>query len=101
MFNVGPAELLLILVLALLILGPTKLPEAARQLGKAMAEFRRVTTGLQDEMRTVLEDHFEERPHAVEPTAGYPPAVPTPTAPESANGDSASRVAPPPFTPPV
>jgi Tat protein translocase TatB subunit len=62
-FNVGPAELMLILVVALLILGPQKLPDAARQLGKAMSEFRRVTSGLQDEMRGVLDEHFESVDH--------------------------------------
>ena len=62
MFNVGPAEVLIILVVALLVLGPKKLPEAARQIGKAMSEFRRVTSGLQDEVRHVLDDHVESTP---------------------------------------
>nr|MBA3655070.1 twin-arginine translocase TatA/TatE family subunit [Actinomycetota bacterium] len=59
MFNVGPAEVMIILVVALLVLGPKKLPEAARQMGRAMSEFRRVTAGLQDEVRTVLDDHLD------------------------------------------
>lgn len=62
MFNVGPAEVLVILVVALLVLGPTKLPEAARQMGKAMSEFRRVTAGLQDEVRGVLDEHLAAEP---------------------------------------
>lgn len=41
MFNVGPMELLVILVLALLIFGPGKLPEVGEALGKAINEFRR------------------------------------------------------------
>lgn len=64
MLNVGPAEVLIILVVALLVLGPKKLPEAARQIGKAMSEFRRVTSGLQDEVRHVLDDHVEATPAA-------------------------------------
>ena len=39
-FNIGPGELLLILAIALVVLGPKKLPEAGRSLGRAMREFR-------------------------------------------------------------
>ena len=38
--NVGPLEILVILVIALLVLGPARLPEAARAVGKGMREFR-------------------------------------------------------------
>ena len=90
MFNVGPAEVLIILVVALLVLGPKKLPEAARQMGKAMSEFRRVTSGLQNEVRTVLDDHLSDPPPAIEPTAGYPPVVPVeePPSPSSPTNPS-------------
>jgi Tat protein translocase TatB subunit len=52
--NVGGPELLVILIVALLVLGPTRLPQAARSMGKAMAEFRRVTGGLQAEVRDAM-----------------------------------------------
>ena len=39
MFNIGGGELLIIFLVALVVLGPTKLPEAARQLGKWVGEF--------------------------------------------------------------
>jgi TatA/E family protein of Tat protein translocase len=55
-FNVGPEKLLLLFVIALLVLGPTKLPDAARQLGKALGEFRKVSGRLQDEVRDALAD---------------------------------------------
>ena len=51
MFGIGMPELLLILALALIVLGPKKLPELARALGKGMAEFRRATDELKDEFR--------------------------------------------------
>jgi Tat protein translocase TatB subunit len=51
MFGIGMPELLLILALALIVLGPKKLPELARALGKGMAEFRRATDELKDELR--------------------------------------------------
>jgi len=83
MLNVGPAELLMILVVALLVLGPKKLPEAARQIGKAMTEFRRVTAGLQDEVRGVLDEHLTEFNGAptipTSTTAAELPIPPVPT----------------------
>lgn len=54
MLNVGAGELIFILVIALLILGPTKLPEMARGVGKAIREFRRQS----DEVRSVVEREF-------------------------------------------
>ncbi len=39
-FNLGPGELLLILAIALVVLGPKKLPEAGRSLGRGMREFK-------------------------------------------------------------
>jgi len=51
MFGIGMPELLLILALALIVLGPKKLPELARALGKGMAEFRRASDELKDEFR--------------------------------------------------
>ncbi|MEJ6739239.1 MAG: twin-arginine translocase TatA/TatE family subunit, partial [Actinomycetota bacterium] len=45
MFNVGGSEIIVILLLALLLLGPEKLPDTARKVGKFLAEVRRVTSG--------------------------------------------------------
>jgi sec-independent protein translocase protein TatB len=58
MFGIGPTELIVILVVALLVLGPKRLPEIARALGKGLAEFRRATadvTSELDEARIALE----------------------------------------------
>lgn len=59
MFGIGMPELLLILGLALIVLGPKKLPELAKTLGKGLAEFRRATDELKDEFRK-MEDNVEE-----------------------------------------
>ena len=56
MFGIGMPELLLILALALIVLGPKKLPELARALGKGMAELRRATDEIKDEFRRVEND---------------------------------------------
>ena len=55
MLNVGGGEILTILVVALIFLGPRRLPEVARQIGRAIAEFRRVTSGVQSDLRDALD----------------------------------------------
>lgn len=89
--SLGPAEILVILVVALLVLGPSKLPEAARQVGKAMAEFRRVTAGFQAEVRDAFQEPTFQEPASppaaavpsVEPLV-EPPHVPPPLPPADA-----------------
>ena len=67
-------ELLVIFVVALLVLGPTKLPEAGRQIGRALAEFRRWSTGVQNELREALEaETTDRRPPVIEPLPEQPP----------------------------
>lgn len=56
MFNVGTPELLVILLVALIVLGPNKLPDAARQVGRFMGEFRRMSSGFQDELRDAMQE---------------------------------------------
>lgn len=59
MFNVGGGELLVILLVALVVLGPTKLPEAARQAGQVMKELRRISSGFQAELKSAMDDPVE------------------------------------------
>jgi sec-independent protein translocase protein TatA len=46
-FNIGPFELLLVLILALLVLGPGKLPEVGSALGRTIREFRKASTDVE------------------------------------------------------
>ncbi len=55
MFGIGTTELLIVLVVALLVLGPKKLPEIARTLGKGLAEFKKVSTDVQRTINTEVE----------------------------------------------
>ncbi len=48
MFGMGMPEILLILVVALIVIGPKKLPDLARSLGRAMNEFKRATSEFRD-----------------------------------------------------
>jgi sec-independent protein translocase protein TatB len=64
MFGIGPLELGIVLVIALLILGPKKLPELARGLGKGLSEFRRASNDLRRSLDLDLEAHKIEPPPA-------------------------------------
>ncbi len=69
MFGIGPTELIVILVVGLLILGPKRLPELARTLGKGFAEFRRAT----NDLRSQIETSVDEPPSPPTPPAAPPP----------------------------
>jgi sec-independent protein translocase protein TatA len=76
-FNFGPGELIILLIIALVVIGPGKLPEVGAALGKSIREFRRASTDVKEAVN-------------VEPTAGAEPPKP------------AAAVDPPrPATPPV
>jgi Tat protein translocase TatB subunit len=81
MFGIGIPELMVIMVVALIVLGPKRLPEVAKALGKALAEFRRATSDLTDELgnaRIMLEEEVRQAEHqtrAAQPPAAQPPAA--------------------------
>ena len=54
--SLGPAEILVVLVIALLVFGPDKMPEIARQVGKGFREFKRVQQHLKSELRDVVSE---------------------------------------------
>jgi sec-independent protein translocase protein TatB len=61
-FSLGGGEVLVILLVALIVLGPDKLPEAARKIGNVMGEVRRMSAGFQNEMRAAIEDAGRQEP---------------------------------------
>jgi len=77
--NLGTGEVLLILVVALVVLGPEKLPGAARQAGRWVGEMRRMSSGFQAELRDALQEPVDQTPR---PAAAVPPPSNEETPPE-------------------
>jgi sec-independent protein translocase protein TatB len=86
MFGLGFGEIVVILVLALVLLGPQKLPEVAKQLGKGFRDFKKASDDLKNQFERELyaEESKAARPRIVPPTAAAPvpagPAGPVPAA---------------------
>lgn len=78
MFGVGMTEIVVILVIALLVFGPNKLPELARSLGRGFGEFRRASYDL----RQSLMDAAEPEPPRPSPRPAEPPGAPNIARPE-------------------
>jgi len=69
--NIGIPGLILILVLALIIFGPKKLPELGRAVGQTLREFKKSTNGLieDDEEKVVANTSSQDKNNAIEETA--------------------------------
>jgi TatA/E family protein of Tat protein translocase len=80
MFDIGLQEMLVIGVLALLVFGPSKLPELGRMVGRAMREFRRASDEFRSTVETNLHINEPDPPPIPEPIVDATPATPTPTA---------------------
>jgi len=79
MFGLGFGEIVIILVLALVLLGPQKLPEVAKQLGKGLRDFKKASDDLkgQFEKEFYADERRAERARIAPPTAAAPvPAAP-------------------------
>jgi sec-independent protein translocase protein TatB len=74
MFNVGGGELLVILLIALMVLGPDRLPGFAKKAGKVMGDVRRISQGFQSEIRDAIDFSEDDAPSkpADEPSSTTP-----------------------------
>ena len=89
--SLGPAEILVILVIALLVFGPNKMPDIAKQVGKGFREFRRVQQHLKSELRDVVSEFDSPSTATVDQHA-----VPMLPPKDAASDDSSSTPAPTP-----
>jgi sec-independent protein translocase protein TatA len=80
-FNIGPLELIIILVLALIVFGPQRLPEIGRTVGKSLREVRQASSDLRKEFEVDLDDDDMW-------SGPEPPRVPNPRATSTPTGGS-------------
>lgn len=103
--SLGPAEILVILVIALLVFGPNRLPEIGRQVGRGVREFRKFQDSIKGDLGDVFSDdatdHAEPAPtlppRELETGAAAPPGETSLPAPgESSSAPSGPSAPPPP-----
>ncbi len=82
--SIGPWELVLILLIALIVVGPSKLPDVAKSIGKGMNEFKKATSGVRKE----FEDAIKEPP----PKPVYKNDVPNPLDQLAVHSESTNEV---------
>ena len=83
MFGIGTGELLLLLVIALIVLGPERMPKLARDLGRAMAEFRKTSDELRNEFLNA-DKYLDAAAGPATPAITAPPGAPEPALTEAA-----------------
>ena len=83
MFGIGTGELLLLLVIALIVLGPELMPKLARDLGRAMAEFRKTSDELRNEFLNA-DKYLDAAAGPATPAITAPPGAPEPALTEAA-----------------
>lgn len=107
MFNLSGSEIVVILLLALIVLGPEKLPEAIRKFGRVYSEVRKISNGFQSEFKNAFDEPMRElretaqmtrdavmKPLHVEPetknSETKPEATPETVTPDTATPDTAT-----------
>jgi TatA/E family protein of Tat protein translocase len=94
MFNIGPFELMVILIVALLVVGPKRLPEVGRSIGRGLREFRKAQDEVKETLRFSLEDEPPPRAtQAAAPTEAPASEPPAGVAPGSDGTSETSEVA--------
>lgn len=74
MFGIGMPELIVIFIVALLVFGPKKLPDLGRALGRGLAEFKRASEELKEELTGTLRLEEEKR-ESKAPSEEHPPSA--------------------------
>jgi sec-independent protein translocase protein TatA len=90
MFNIGPLELMVILIVALLVVGPTKLPEIGRSIGRGLREFRKAQDEVQRTLRLSFDDTDEPPSRPMRSAATRTAEDEAGAAPATGSGDAAA-----------
>ena len=88
--SIGMPELIIILVIALIIFGPRKLPELGRSLGRSINEFKKAS----NELRSTLEEEIRIEEQREKTAAAAAPATPPTATPTPVDATTVSRTAP-------
>ncbi len=91
MLNIGPQELLIVLIIALVVVGPQRLPELGRTIGKALREFRKIQDDVKDTLKFDL--NTDPEPY-VRPTQTQRPPTPAGNGEVPTTDQTAPTVAP-------
>jgi TatA/E family protein of Tat protein translocase len=108
--QIGPLEILVIFIVALVVFGPSKLPQIGRQVGRGMREFRKFQAGLRDDIEDAFREGDDEevddarvegdepkKLEAGEPDPSKPdPSKPGPSKPDPSEPGSSKPSEPPP-----
>jgi TatA/E family protein of Tat protein translocase len=91
--NLGMPEMIFIFLLALVLFGPRKLPELGRQLGKALAEFKKASNEFKSQLETeMMNIELEERPRQAPPPDESPKILPAEKLFDTASGPPADSI---------
>jgi TatA/E family protein of Tat protein translocase len=88
MFDIGLQEMILIGILALLVFGPSKLPELGRMVGRALREFRRASDEFRSTVETNLNLNESDSVYAPASRTPYEPAAPAPASSATVESDA-------------
>jgi Tat protein translocase TatB subunit len=90
MLNIGTPELLVILVIALLVVGPQRLPQLARQIGRGLREFRKMQDDVKDMVKLDLDDSGAPATSTAPSVSPMAPGVHRTRRPVSTNGNGSA-----------
>lgn len=88
MFGIGMQELIIIAVIALIIVGPKKLPDLAKTLGKGFSEFKKATEGITDDLKETLKEDKKQDDDGLKDSLLLKKTVEEETKPNSTNSEA-------------
>jgi len=91
MFGIGMQELIIIAIIALIIVGPKKLPDLAKTLGKGFSEFKKATDGITDDLKETLKEDEKQDDDGLKDSLLLKKTVEEETKPNSTNNEESKK----------